>query len=352
MTAQCPRVGYLVENFPPADDPHCLEELLALERCGVEVTVFTRERVRDTSAVLRAGVAHIHAHSAGAPAQAASDLFRSIRMPFSFSVDAGDIAADGVPAAILADRVRQARFVVARSDAILGMLSEICGRRLAEKLSRVYRGVDVETLPFRDDHQRRADALLAIASPVRQDMESLLRAIAALQKRRPSIQVTIVASGESEAYLKRAAARDELNRSVVIVDSPTEAARHELLRTHTVMLACWSEAAMPREIPAVFLEAMAAGLPVVATNLPGIREAIEDGWSGRLVAPGDAIWAAGAVETLLENPPLRGRMARAGRERVEREFSLTDNAARLSRLFDRRPAPVAVPSRLRRLEAS
>jgi glycosyltransferase involved in cell wall biosynthesis len=99
--------------------------------------------------------------------------------------------------------------------------------------------------------------------------------------------------------------------------------------------------------------AMALGLPVVASDVSGFSEAIEDGWTGRLISPGDSIWLAGAMETLLDNPRLRTRMARAARERVEREFSVACNVSRLARLFERAAAPHnpplhVVPPRLRR----
>lgn len=73
---------------------------------------------------------------------------------------------------------------------------------------------------------------------------------------------------------------------------------------------------MPRSI----IEAMAAGLPVIATDIRGCREEVIDGETGRLVAPRDARALAGALGDLMRDADLRRRMGEAGRRRAEAEF--------------------------------
>ena len=75
------------------------------------------------------------------------------------------------------------------------------------------------------------------------------------------------------------------------------------------------------------LESMAAGVPVVATNVGGTPEIIEDGKHGLLVPPGDAGALADSICTLLENPLLAARLSSQARKRVEAEFSF-DNMVR------------------------
>lgn len=69
-------------------------------------------------------------------------------------------------------------------------------------------------------------------------------------------------------------------------------------------------------------EAMACGVPVVATATDGARAIIEDGVTGRLVPIGDAEALERAVTDLLDDPELRGRFGACGRERVRERFSL------------------------------
>jgi glycogen(starch) synthase len=71
----------------------------------------------------------------------------------------------------------------------------------------------------------------------------------------------------------------------------------------------------------VTLEAMAHGLPVVATRVGGIPDKVRDGETGRLVAPGDPAGLARAVEQLAADPSLRSRLGEAGRRHVLDHFA-------------------------------
>jgi glycosyltransferase involved in cell wall biosynthesis len=72
----------------------------------------------------------------------------------------------------------------------------------------------------------------------------------------------------------------------------------------------------------VILEAMASGLPVVATRAGGTPELVEDGKTGFLVPPGNASEIAGAIAHLLDNLQMALAYGEAGRQRIIREFSI------------------------------
>lgn len=74
-------------------------------------------------------------------------------------------------------------------------------------------------------------------------------------------------------------------------------------------------------LPKAVLEAMAAGRPVVATNIPGCREAVVDGETGFLVPPHDPAALAESLGRLIADPALRARFGAAGRMRAEQNFS-------------------------------
>lgn len=74
-------------------------------------------------------------------------------------------------------------------------------------------------------------------------------------------------------------------------------------------------------IPNAMLEAMACGLPVVATGHSGIPEAVGDGQEGRLVPPDDDVALAAAIADILANPDTYRRMSLAARQRIIEEFS-------------------------------
>ena len=83
----------------------------------------------------------------------------------------------------------------------------------------------------------------------------------------------------------------------------------------------------------VFVEAMAAGLPVVGTTVNAVPEIVADGETGLLVPPGDRPALARALDRLVDDAALRQRMGRAGRARAAEQFDLTANTARLGACF-------------------
>lgn len=100
-------------------------------------------------------------------------------------------------------------------------------------------------------------------------------------------------------------------------------------------------------MPNVALEAMAAGVPVVATAVGGTPEVIEEGETGFLVPAGDAAALADRVLGVLASEDLRRRLGRRGRERVRERFTFEAQATRYDALFRELTATTAAPARVR-----
>jgi phosphatidylinositol alpha-mannosyltransferase len=94
----------------------------------------------------------------------------------------------------------------------------------------------------------------------------------------------------------------------------------------------------------VLIEAMAAGLPVVASDTPGYDEVVSDGVDGLLVPPSDPDALAAAGGRILDDPALAARLAAAGRDRA-RAFDWPVVVERIETLYDgaRRAGPPSLP---------
>jgi glycosyltransferase involved in cell wall biosynthesis len=87
-------------------------------------------------------------------------------------------------------------------------------------------------------------------------------------------------------------------------------------------------------IPVSLMEALACAVPVVATNLSGVPELVQDGQTGRLVPPADAAALALALQNVYKSPESAFATAVAGRKHVLNAFQLQPNVAELAALFN------------------
>ncbi len=111
--------------------------------------------------------------------------------------------------------------------------------------------------------------------------------------------------------------QDHIRRGMVLAPGWQKDVAPWLAMTDVLVLPSYREGT-----PVTVLEAMAMGLPVVATDVPGCREAVVHGETGFLVPPRDVERLSQAIEQLIDDPDLRGRMGWAGRTRVVERFAV------------------------------
>ncbi|MDS0253970.1 glycosyltransferase [Haloarcula argentinensis] len=148
------------------------------------------------------------------------------------------------------------------------------------------------------------------------NLETLLRAFEQVKDRVPDAHLAIVGRGEEEDRLKRLAETHDIEDDVTFSGFRTDIP--ELMHAFDVF-------ALPslwEGFGVVFLEAMAAQTPVVASEVSAIPEVVADGETGLLCPPMDEAKFADAISTLLETPEMAESMGKAGRERLDREFAV------------------------------
>lgn len=146
------------------------------------------------------------------------------------------------------------------------------------------------------------------------DQATFLRAAALVREALPECVFLLVGGGEAEGDLR------ELARSLGVSDSVVFAGARTDVGDLLHLLDCFCLTSLSEGLPNTVLEAMAAGLPVVATAAGGTCEAVEEGRTGYLVPVGDAEALAARVIEVLGSPELSHRLGDAGRRRVESVF--------------------------------
>lgn len=157
----------------------------------------------------------------------------------------------------------------------------------------------------------------------------LLEAFAATRPRHPEARLTIVGDGPERAALEAQAQTLGLTGSVRFAGYLDETAVAALLETSDMLvLPSFAEG-----LPVVLMEALASLIPVIATQVAGVSELVQDGISGFIVPPGDVETLALRLDRLLSDPALCAAMGKAGRTRVEAEFDIRTEVAKLAGLF-------------------
>jgi len=150
-----------------------------------------------------------------------------------------------------------------------------------------------------------------------------------------AVKVRIVGSGEESTLLAERIAALNLTGIVELAGEKSQQALREDFRWAHV-LAVPSVSTPEGDIdgvPVVILEAMAMGVPVIASRLSGIPEVVLPGETGVLVDPGDAVVLAQALRQA--RPPALNELALAARKQLEAKYDLTRSCRRLLRLMQK-----------------
>ncbi|HVN86585.1 MAG TPA: glycosyltransferase [Candidatus Binatia bacterium] len=284
----------------------------------------------------RDGVTHLHVHWASYPATVAYVVHRLTGLPFSISAHAYDIYM--VPR-MLPAKLRAAEFLVTCARTNAQYLERLVEPVLRDKIVVLYHGVDVARFSGARNRPRLAQAVTIMSCGQLEQykgMHHLVDACAAIHRRGVAVRCIIVGDGPQRGPLQRQIDRLGLSEQVELVGARPHVEVAKLLAQADVFaLASELAGAVGRRdvIANVVVEAMAAGLPVVVSRIPGMEELVEDAISGILVAPNRADELAEALARLAANPLERERMGQAARVRVSRDFDASKNVRRLASLL-------------------
>lgn len=194
-------------------------------------------------------------------------------------------------------------------------------------------GIDTEMYHPADSAEEMSDYILSVGrlGDSRKNVRLLFDAYHRLRQRIEDVPRLVLAglSGPTERDWARAEALGIRDHVEMHEDVP-EAELAALYRNAGLFVLSSDE----EGLGLVLAEAMASGTPVVSTDCGGPSTLIDDGATGALVPTGDAQALADRMAHLLTHPTAAKAMGRAGRERVEEEFSVEAAGARFLRVYD------------------
>ena len=246
---------------------------------------------------------------------------------------------------------RAARSVFRRAGWVTGCSQDLSDRAVvlgapADRTETVPYGVDTSRFAPSAETRAAVRAELAIGDRPfvfaagrlvrKKGFEHLIDAASRLRRALPGLYVAIAGDGDLGAELAARAGRGP-DAAVALLGNR---AQHEIARLAAAadvvaVPSVHDEAGNVDGLPNFALEALATATPVVATNVGGLPQAIEDGVNGRLVAERDGAALADAIAGLLQQPSEGRRLGAAARARVEREFGWARVAERFEAAYER-----------------
>ena len=276
---------------------------------------------------------HLHAHFATDAASAALPTAALLGITVSFTIHARELylRTNG-----LCERVRRADLVVTVCRYNVEQLRRRCPAATVEV---VHCGVDLDRFPLRPDPGSRDGLrLLSVGRLVeKKGYADLVDAVAILRGEGVDVTCEIIGGGPLQAELAERIAAAGLGGVVQLAGRRLPEQVASAMRDCDVfVLPCVVAANGDRDsMPVVLKEAMAIGVPVVATDEVGIPEFVDDA-VGRLARPRDPRSLADAIAQVAAlRAHERRALGEAGRRRVARDLDLRAETVRLKELFDR-----------------
>jgi colanic acid/amylovoran biosynthesis glycosyltransferase len=385
------RLGYLFERFPSFTQTFCAREIAELYRQGVRPPVFSIRRPKDDrplgiplknipifylpdtnslefklktklispqltkawsgsgdlrdksrfreavylgSKLRKAGVAHLHVHFAGLASRTAWWIKRLFGIPYSFTGHANDIFCPKPDQrTTLKDLIDAASFVVTVSDYSAGRLRRDFPNA---KIFRVYNGLDL-SLFRRATPKTDPLKMISVGRLIeKKGFPYLIEACAQLRTHETPFTCEIVGDGPDREQLEQLIRSLNLKGQVRLLGPKTQPEIIELLAQSSLFVfpAIHDRSGDTDNLPTVLIEAMASGLPIVATNIAGIPEIVRPEVNGLLIPEKNSSELGIAIQKLQTHPEQLQEYGAKSVSLAEKHFSLSNTVAQLAQIFD------------------
>jgi colanic acid/amylovoran biosynthesis glycosyltransferase len=283
------------------------------------------------------GITALHAHFAGMATRTAWWIKRLFGIPYSFTGHANDIFVEKPDQRLpLGQLIQEAEFVATETDFSTQYLQSKFPES-AGKIHRVYNGLELD--PFRQaDPEAGSLNMIAIGRLIpKKGFEVLVRACNMLVSKGLQLHCRIIGAGPEHVPLRQLIDQFALGKYVELTGPKAQPEIVELLaQSNLFVFPAVEDGTGDRDnLPTVIIEAMASGLPVVATGLGGIGEIVTHRINGLIIPERDADALADAIAFLAEHAELRRTYGQNGLAVVKEKFRVETTVKGLIELFQR-----------------
>jgi glycosyltransferase involved in cell wall biosynthesis len=287
--------------------------------------IYFAEAVTLANHLRQNGAQHLHNHIAKASCTVAMLASVLSDIPYSFTMHGPDDFFEAVHWR-LDEKIARATFVAAISDFARSQGMLYAARKHWAKIHVVHCGIDPAR--YAGAPTRTGNNLLFVGRLAAvKGLPVLFEALAQARKTNGDLHLTLIGDGPERKTLESEAR--PLGDAVSFSGYQSQdSVALNLQQADALVLPSFAEG-----VPVVLMEAMAAGLPVIATRIAGIPELVEDGVSGILVPPGDTTALSDAILKALADRVKSTAMGAAGCAKVARDFNIQTEATWLGSLF-------------------
>lgn len=285
--------------------------------------------------LVESDIEHLHAHFATSAASVARLAAHFADIPFSITAHAKDIFHESVDDADLKQKMNSAAAVLTVSDYNVKFLQQQHGTA-ARKVSRIYNGMDLERFPYAATNPASRQIVAVGRLIEKKGFMDLVQACALLVQKGVDFQCSIVGSGDLEQALKQKVQELGLAEHISLPGPRPQREIIELVQNAAIFAAPCVVGSDGNQdgLPTVLLESMALGTVAVSTDVTGIPEVIRHEQTGLMVPQHAPLALAQALERLLQDSALREQLAHNARALIEKSFDIHKNAALIREVFN------------------
>ncbi len=273
-------------------------------------------------------IEHLHNHLGDNSGNVTLFAAKLAGIPFSISIHGPHIFFDGLHWA-LDKKTEHSKFIATIGHYCTSQMMLYSDKAHWSKFNIVRCGVDLAQFDYQAPKGRAKKLVYVGRLSAEKGLPILFDSLTQLKDQQIDVELTILGDGEDRQFLEQLCKQNQIDDRVHFagfVDQTTIAAT--LRQSDIFVLPSFAEG-----IPVALMEAMAMGIPVIATYVGGVTELVINDETGLVVSPADSAGLAAAIARYESSPMLCKRLAKKAREKVSTEFNIEDQVDKLARLF-------------------